>query len=91
MFLTFLLMLPFTLAKVTGSNSLTSLIARWSAPDFILSPDLQGCPTSGFQLDLPTGLSVPSKQTVSLITVGRGIQNYTCTNGTYASNGALAK
>ncbi|CAD6581913.1 MAG: hypothetical protein TREMPRED_003133 [Tremellales sp. Tagirdzhanova-0007] len=90
MLLTLLLLLPFTLAKLTGSNGLTSLIARWNDPDFTLSPELQGCSTSNFQLDLPTGLSVPSNQSVSLVTVGRGIQNYTCTNGTYVSNGALA-
>ena len=47
----------------------------------------QGCPTSGILVPVPMGLSVPNGQTTSLVTVGRGIQNYTCTNGAYVTAG----
>ncbi len=51
----------------------------------------QGCSTSGIPVPVPKGLSVPSGQNTSLITVGRGVQNYTCTKGVYLNIGALAK
>ncbi|WWC87564.1 uncharacterized protein L201_002454 [Kwoniella dendrophila CBS 6074] len=37
-----------------------------------------------------SGLTVPNNERVSRISVGRGIQNYTCTQGNYVSAGALA-
>lgn len=47
----------------------------------------------GITAPLPTDqtlLSQPSDQSLLAVTVGRGIQNYTCSNGAYASDGALA-
>jgi hypothetical protein len=38
-----------------------------------------------------TTLSVPSGQKTTIVTVGRGVQNYTCTSGAWVSVGALAK
>ena len=64
------------------------LVQRSSKIDFA---SFSGCPTSSIPVPVPSGLTVPAGQNVSLITVGRGIQNYTCTNGTYVSAGALAK
>lgn len=49
---------------------------------------------SNFTLPLPanqTVLTMPPGQEVTIATVSRGVQNYTCTNGAWVSAGALAK
>lgn len=51
-------------------------------------------PPAGFTLPLPpnqSNLTMPAGQSVTIATVSRGVQNYTCTGGTWVSNGALAK
>ncbi|WOO79769.1 uncharacterized protein LOC62_02G003284 [Vanrija pseudolonga] len=48
---------------------------------------------AGLTLPLPanqTVLAMPAGQSVTLATVSRGVQNYTCTNGAWVSAGALA-
>ncbi|RSH94360.1 hypothetical protein EHS25_004163 [Saitozyma podzolica] len=53
-----------------------------------------GCSTSNLSVPLPNGqttLSVPTGQQTIYATTGRGIQNYTCTDGAWVSVGALAK
>ncbi|GFZ42886.1 hypothetical protein JCM24511_00604 [Saitozyma sp. JCM 24511] len=52
-----------------------------------------GCSTSNLSVPLPSGqttLSVPTGQQTIYATTGRGIQNYTCTDGAWVSVGALA-
>lgn len=63
---------------------------RWTTTNVDLSK-LTGCSTSNIAIPLPSGLSIPDGQKPSLVTIGRGIQNYTCTKGVYVSTGALAK
>jgi len=52
------------------------------------------CSLSGVKLQLPanqTQLIIPSGQSPNFVTVGSGVQNYTCgSTGTYTSIGALA-
>ncbi|WVN90516.1 uncharacterized protein L203_105752 [Cryptococcus depauperatus CBS 7841] len=78
----------------------------WSAPVAESVPDIGNWPDVGrsgnswprscsvSKVAVPLGnqskLVVPSGETSSIITVGRGIQNYTCTSGAYVSVGALA-
>jgi hypothetical protein len=53
-----------------------------------------GCSTSQIAVPLPSNqstLSVPAGQKTIYATVGRGVQNYTCTSGTWTNVGALAK
>lgn len=53
---------------------------------------LQGCPVESITVPLRgQSLAVPSGETTSLIALGRGVQNYTCVNSAYVSDGALAK
>jgi len=52
-----------------------------------------GCPIANATLSLPstqTTISVPVGQVPVNVAVGVGVQNYTCSNGTYASVGAVA-
>jgi hypothetical protein len=52
------------------------------------------CDVSKLPIPLPanqTTLVQPTDQTLQLVTLGRGVQNYTCVNGTYVSAGALAE
>ncbi|KAH8924398.1 hypothetical protein BT69DRAFT_81938 [Atractiella rhizophila] len=50
------------------------------------------CDVSKAQIPLPAGaaISVPAGQVPVFVTHGMGTQNYTCTNGVYASAGAVA-
>lgn len=52
-------------------------------------PNFAGCRVDNATLsDLPTGqttIAVPAGQTPVNIAMGVGVQNYTCTNGTFAS------
>ncbi|ORY27679.1 hypothetical protein BCR39DRAFT_453828, partial [Naematelia encephala] len=48
------------------------------------------CPVANIKLSLPSGFAVPCGQTPELITVGSGVQNYTCTSGSWVTAGALA-
>ncbi|WVF66734.1 hypothetical protein IAT40_001476 [Kwoniella sp. CBS 6097] len=51
----------------------------------------QNCTVNTLSVPLTgSSLAVPGGETTSMITVGRGVQNYTCTNGNYVSAGALA-
>ncbi|OCF42517.1 hypothetical protein I317_03633 [Kwoniella heveanensis CBS 569] len=77
---------PTTLASIQSAD-FKSLLSSEKIP--------QNCPinkTLTVPLSAAAGgtLAVPAGQAVSMITVGRGVQNYTCTNGTYVSAGALA-
>jgi len=59
----------------------------------ILTPreQLQGCPVGNIRVPLAgVNLTVPAGQNTSIITLGRGVQNYTCENGTFVSVGAVA-
>jgi len=54
----------------------------------------QSCNVSQYSIPLPgnqTTLVVPPGEVPTLITLGRGIQNYTCTSGAWVNIGALAK
>ena len=85
-----LFLLPVALAVPLAQIGSSELVSR-STAGYKLPPGLQGCQTANIPITLPSGLSIPNGQSISLITVGRGIQNYTCTNGAYVSIGALAK
>ncbi|OCF58363.1 hypothetical protein L486_04396 [Kwoniella mangroviensis CBS 10435] len=91
--LSIVLSAPAASTASTSSVDLKSLssIQRSNFPD-IASKIPRNCPVGNISVPLNgiAGLSLPSGQTVSNIAVGRGIQNYTCTSGTYASAGALA-
>jgi len=49
--------------------------------------NFEGCPVSNDTLTLPAGssIAVPSGQTPIAVTMGVGVQNYTCSNGTFTS------
>ncbi|KAL1410123.1 hypothetical protein Q8F55_004126 [Vanrija albida] len=50
-------------------------------------------PPASFVVPLPDGqtnLTLPADQQLTIATVSRGVQNYTCTNGIWVSSGALA-
>ena len=49
------------------------------------------CPLKGFDIPLPIGLVAAPNQQVTFAMVGRGTQNYTCSNGSFTSAGAVAK
>jgi len=51
------------------------------------------CPLNRDTIDFPAGstIGVPAGQNPEFITIGRGTQNYTCHNGTFASVGAVAE
>ncbi|WVW79694.1 hypothetical protein I302_101664 [Kwoniella bestiolae CBS 10118] len=92
-------MVPLVLSAPAASTASTSNVDFKSSSSIQKStfPTLaaripQNCPVSNITVPLSSvaGLSVPSGQVVSAIAVGRGVQNYTCSNGTYASAGALA-
>lgn len=53
----------------------------------------QSCSVSNIPVPLgdQTTLSISDDEVSSMITAGRGIQNYTCISGAYVSTGALAK
>ncbi|KAK4690048.1 hypothetical protein P7C73_g74, partial [Tremellales sp. Uapishka_1] len=91
----------FALASLVSCLALPALAApfgpsgpRGSAPNFasLLASASTGCSTSGLTVPLSgqTTLALPSGQAVSMVTTGRGIQNYTCTGGAYVSVGAVA-
>jgi hypothetical protein len=79
--------------------TLTWAICAMAAPaglgTFLNSRAVQGgCSTANLSVPLPDGqttLSVPTGQQTIYATTGRGIQNYTCTDGAWVSVGALAK
>lgn len=54
--------------------------------------NIASCPVNNVTLPLPAGatIAVPSGQTLLAVSMGVGVQNYTCTNGTYVSAGAVA-
>lgn len=54
--------------------------------------NFQGCPVNNVTLPLPAGatIAVPAGQTPIAIAMGVGVQNYTCSNGTFTSAGAVA-
>jgi len=54
--------------------------------------NFEGCPVSNDTLTLPAGssIAVPSGQTPIAVTMGVGVQNYTCSNGTFTTAGAVA-
>jgi hypothetical protein len=52
---------------------------------------LSACPASSVNIPLPVGLALSANETANLVTVRRGIENYTCTNGTFVSAGAVAE
>jgi len=57
------------------------------------SGSVKTCPVSTFKLALPanqTVLSIPTGVEPAYIALGVGVQNYTCTNGTFGSIGAVA-
>jgi len=57
------------------------------------SGSVKTCPVSTFKLALPanqTVLSIPAGVKPAYIALGVGVQNYTCSNGTFASAGAVA-
>ncbi|KAL7008475.1 hypothetical protein EMMF5_001736 [Cystobasidiomycetes sp. EMM_F5] len=54
------------------------------------APKLTGCDVSKATFDLPSGVAIPAGQTPTFVALGRGVQNYTCTNGTFAKNMAVA-
>lgn len=74
------------LATVALANPLVfSRVANATGP---------ACDTSGLDVPLPanqTKLQVPAGEEPVLVTIGRGVQNYTCHSGKWASAGALAK
>lgn len=70
------------------------LVATASAFPFAPFPPRavpQGCSLAGLTVPVVAGLSLPSGQKLSAVTVGRGTQNYTCTAGKYVSAGAVAE
>lgn len=58
---------------------------------FALIIPARHCDVSAIQVPLLTGLSIPDGEKTEFITLGRGVQNYTCTGGVYVSAGAVAK
>lgn len=82
----FVLSLPFGLDSYFHSPNLfaSSLNIARTLP--------QSCSVSNIPVPLgdQTTLSVSDDEVSSMIAVGRGIQNYTCTSGAYVSTGALA-
>ena len=70
------------------------LAAALALTSSVAAAPLAKCDVSRLAVPLPmnqTTLSVPMDQTISLVTLGRGVQNYTCTDGLWVSKGALAK
>lgn len=50
------------------------------------------CPVGNIQVPLRgQNLTVPAGEKTPLIMLGRGTQNYTCTNNAYVAAGAVAK
>ncbi|KAI5477844.1 hypothetical protein MNV49_005829 [Pseudohyphozyma bogoriensis] len=52
------------------------------------------CPSTSYTPNFLTGqtnLSIPAGEVARYVSIGRGIQNYTCTNSTWTSIGALAR
>lgn len=86
-FSTLLLLLPLTLA-----SPLSSLAARQSDDFAALAQTIPAtCPANNVRIPLPTNFTLSANETTHLVTVGRGTQNYTCTNGTFVSAGAVAE
>lgn len=84
---TLILLLPLTLA-----SPITSLAALQSADLGTLAKSVPGtCSAESIKIPVPAGLALSTGQKTSLVTVGRGTQNYTCINGTFVSAGAVAE
>ncbi|KAK1920846.1 hypothetical protein DB88DRAFT_513589 [Papiliotrema laurentii] len=77
------------LTSVMGAPTSLSALQSSSFNDLTrsLAPS---CPLGNFQIPLPSGLTLSPGQQVKFATVGRGTQNYTCTNGAFVSSGAVA-
>ncbi|KAK8861282.1 hypothetical protein IAR55_002101 [Kwoniella newhampshirensis] len=91
-----LFLLPATLSLPFTSRSDSSTLSFLSSAPFQsligLDDQTTHCSVDGLTVPLSgvPGLSVPGGQKLSTITVGRGVQNYTCTSGTYVTAGAVA-
>jgi len=55
------------------------------------SDKIGSCSIDNLQIPLPSGLTLAIGQNLSKVTLGRGTQNYTCTQGAFVSAGAVAK
>jgi len=78
-----------SLIALTTTINATPMKSPW------WDPRVQGCDLSQVHLtDLPSGqtnVTVNSNATPLFVTVGVGVQNYTCQNGAYISIGAVAQ
>lgn len=51
----------------------------------------QKCTLNKLAIPVPAGISLTKGEALVFATVGRGVQNYTCTAGKFVSAGAVAK
>ncbi|WVQ94347.1 hypothetical protein IAU59_001426 [Kwoniella sp. CBS 9459] len=79
-------------ARAAAATSTPTTLSSIQSADFnsLAAKMPQNCAVGTLSVPVAGSLAVPAGQAVSMVTVGRGVQNYTCTNGTYASAGALA-
>jgi len=83
-----LVALPFVALAAPARQQIPGL----SLPAIQPFTNFGSCPVTADQLTFPanSSIAVPSGVAPLNVALGFGVQNYTCTNGTYASIGALA-
>lgn len=74
------------------ASSIALLVALALGTPALAAPTAR-CDVSGLTVPLPAQntIQVPAGQKIEIVTMGRGVQNYTCTDGLWVSKGALAK
>lgn len=82
---TLLAALPFTLGAPTPAGPMDAQFKS------ALQTSSQGQCGAIPALTLPAGVVVPAGQAITMATVGRGRQNYTCTGGAFVTAGAVAE